>query len=518
MLNKIKEVDGMKKHNYFNKIMSVITAVAITLPMCMLTVSASAYTVPEECPNCISFNTHFYRANNELCDTLANGMKKLETEIDIERFNASVDKVKSAMRVASEMHPELFYISKTTFGIIMGANAVKVIPKYTYKTDKIPDMQEQLGEKTDYILSKITPDMSNFQKTMIIHDEIVLGCEYSNTVDSQYLRTSVYDCLVNGYANCQGYASSMSYLLEQVGIKSEIVESSQMNHVWNLVEIDDKYYNLDATFDDPTPNKFSFVSHKYFLLSDVAIKTYPNISIHYGYNAYHSASSKIYDDSYFKTINTKLCYSNGYFYAADNNHDSENAKKLVKLDSSGNFIMAVAKISDKWYAPGGYRYWQDGFISTDELNGDIYFNLNDSICKFTVATGQVHIVSDDINVSDYNYIYGMHISQDGRFFVNLVNAPTADPNIKEVKILPESKHERLNISLVGNDILIPKFTLGDVNSDGDLSVVDVTLLQMICSGSLEPTEVQTLAADYNSDGKVDINDATALQIHLTSEN
>lgn len=267
----------MKKHNYFNKIMSVITAVAITLPMCMLTVSASAYTVPEECPNCISFNTHFYRANNELCDTLANGMKKLETEIDIERFNASVDKVKSAMRVASEMHPELFYISKTTFGIIMGANAVKVIPKYTYKTDKIPDMQEQLGEKTDYILSKITPDMSNFQKTMIIHDEIVLGCEYSNTVDSQYLRTSVYDCLVNGYANCQGYASSMSYLLEQVGIKSEIVESSQMNHVWNLVEIDDKYYNLDATFDDPTPNKFGFVSHKYFLLSDVAIKTYPNI-------------------------------------------------------------------------------------------------------------------------------------------------------------------------------------------------------------------------------------------------
>lgn len=160
------------------------------------------------------------------------------------------------MRTVSEISPDLFYVSKTTYGLAIGSCVARVIPTYIYSNEQIVQMRSELESKTNEILAKIQPNMTDFQKAAIIHDEIVLNCEYSNSPDAQYTRTSVYDCIVNGYANCQGYTSSMSYLLEKVGINSEIVESSQMNHIWNLAEIGGNYYHIDATFDDPTPDRY----------------------------------------------------------------------------------------------------------------------------------------------------------------------------------------------------------------------------------------------------------------------
>lgn len=217
------------------------------------------------------------------------------------------------MRTVSEISPDLFYVSKTTYGLAIGSCVARVIPTYIYSNEQIVQMRSELESKTNEILAKIQPNMTDFQKAAIIHDEIVLNCEYSNSPDAQYTRTSVYDCIVNGYANCQGYTSSMSYLLEKVGINSEIVESSQMNHIWNLAEIGGNYYHIDATFDDPTPDRYGFVSHKYFLLSDSAIKTSSDISVHYGFKTNNSCTGTAYDNSYYKNLNTKFCYSNNLF-------------------------------------------------------------------------------------------------------------------------------------------------------------------------------------------------------------
>lgn len=86
-----------------------------------------------------------------------------------------------------------------------------------------------------------------------------------------------------------------------------------MNHIWNLAEIDGNYYHIDATFDDPTPDRYGFVSHKYFLLSDSAIKTSSDISVHYGFKTNNSCTGTAYDNSYYKNLNTKFCYSNNLF-------------------------------------------------------------------------------------------------------------------------------------------------------------------------------------------------------------
>lgn len=507
----------MKKHISLYRILSVLTAVAITATMCITTASAAAQDAQDQTRHCITYNQDFYNANSELCDTIAFGMQNMQSEIDVEKYQLSIEDIKKAMRTVSEMNPQLFYVSKTTFSCAIGNCVARVVPKYTYAAEQVNEMREKLNNRTNEILAKVSTEMSDFQKAVIIHDEIVLNCEYSNTVQGEFLRNTIYDCLVNGYANCQGYTSSLSYLLEQVGINSEIVESSQMNHMWNLVEIDGSYYHIDATFDDPNPDKFGFVSHKYFLLSDSAIKNSPDISVHYGYNTINTPDSTLYDGSYYKTLNTKLCYIDDLCYAADNNNGSEYAKKLVVLNPESNYAEPVAEISDKWYTGDGFAYWQDSYISVAELGGNIYFNLNNAICRYNVCDGTVNRITDKTNTYDNTYIYGMKVNQNGSFLIDLKNSPTDSANIFTIDPLPENKYEKLCIGLgAGNSNTVPNYVSGDINNDGGLSVQDVTLLQMICTRSLETTNVQELAADFNKDGKIDVNDATALQVFLSS--
>ena len=55
------------------------------------------------------------------------------------------------------------------------------------------------------------------------------------------------------------------------------------------------------------------------------------------------------------------------------------------------------------------------------------------------------------------------------------------------------------------------FPIGDVNSDGDISVVDATLVQKYIVGLESLTDLQKKSADVNDDGLIDIQDATDIQ-------
>ena len=101
-------------------------------------------------------------------------------------------------------------------------------------------------------------------------------CEYdkkacdSNDLSPQ-ARTA-YSVLVRHKAVCEGYTMAYRYLLNLAGIRSEEVLSDKMTHCWNYLYLNDKWYHVDVTWDDPLfqPDKTK-ISHEFFLLSDDAI-------------------------------------------------------------------------------------------------------------------------------------------------------------------------------------------------------------------------------------------------------
>ena len=58
---------------------------------------------------------------------------------------------------------------------------------------------------------------------------------------------------------------------------------------------------------------------------------------------------------------------------------------------------------------------------------------------------------------------------------------------------------------------VPMKAIGDVDMDGDVTIIDVTVTQRYLAGMKELTPEQLLYADVNDDGEVEILDATILQ-------
>ena len=60
------------------------------------------------------------------------------------------------------------------------------------------------------------------------------------------------------------------------------------------------------------------------------------------------------------------------------------------------------------------------------------------------------------------------------------------------------------------------FPIGDVNSDGDISVVDATLVQKYIVGLEKLTDLQKKSAEVNGDGEISVVDATLIQKYIVS--
>lgn len=132
-------------------------------------------------------------------------------------------------------------------------------------------------EQEDYVdseVSEILKDiikvgMNDYQKEKAIHDYIVANLAYDTTLKNY----SSYEGLKNGQTVCTGYAQLAYKMLNESGIEAKIVVgvANGEDHVWNLVKLDNIWYHLDCTWDDPIPNVKGRILYNYFNLNDKEI-------------------------------------------------------------------------------------------------------------------------------------------------------------------------------------------------------------------------------------------------------
>jgi len=254
-------------------------------------------------------------------------------------------------------HPDLYY-ARTGYGVSYNKTSkliTKISPQYFQNIDEEAFFTEVQNAK-----SIITEDMDDLQIAIAMHEYIVLHCEYDKerladkTIPKESY--SAYGVLVNRIAVCQGYALAYKYLMNEFGIECYIVTSDAMNHAWNIVAIDGSLYQLDATWDDPTWDKYGLVRHSYLLQSDEEFqKSATNHSRHYDW--YVTKGSGIvdlqadgtkYDNAFWRDVCSPLLYDGSdtkkYYYIAkektlesrayNNNGISATADQLTTLDTA----------------------------------------------------------------------------------------------------------------------------------------------------------------------------------------
>ncbi len=149
----------------------------------------------------------------------------------------------------------------TTYKLNNGSDNIVICFEMEYRTTKEQD--RELQKKAKEILDSLhLENDSDYEKVRKIYNYICSNVtyDYDHWKDETYeLQYTAYAAACQNKAVCSGIANLFYYLAKSAGLDVRIQTND--THAWNLVQINDKYYYVDATWDlgkDET-------SYEYFL-------------------------------------------------------------------------------------------------------------------------------------------------------------------------------------------------------------------------------------------------------------
>lgn len=206
--------------------------------------------------------TYTIQFGNTFYDILSqeNGSDKLQEEYQ------------TAIEAFTYDNPDVFYIDVTKMYINIETIQKIFSTKYnvyinsakdpTYLLDgftskeQIDQCESQVIAVKNQILNQIA-GKNDIEKMRYIHDYLVDTIEYDQTFGEKNIY-NIYGALVSKTCVCEGYAKASQYLLNEAGLENIIItgtatnsDGKTENHAWNYVNIDEKWYAIDTTWDDP---------------------------------------------------------------------------------------------------------------------------------------------------------------------------------------------------------------------------------------------------------------------------
>ena len=139
--------------------------------------------------------------------------------------------------------------------------------EYTLSYYDDAQQESEVDEKVSEIIESLElEEKTDFEKIAAIHDYICDNVECASSEEEGDLLHTAYGALIDGRAVCQGYSVSLYRLLLEAGIDNRIIfgEGRSMDgeagaHTWNIIELNDEYYYIDATWDDVGYNHLYFM-------------------------------------------------------------------------------------------------------------------------------------------------------------------------------------------------------------------------------------------------------------------
>ena len=483
----------MKNRRFFTK----VTAVAVAAVMALSAFGATAFAAGRTPAGYIQENADFETAHADVIEYIYQQTMQFQERINIYDYNISVSDYATLRNSLIGTYPELTVLLDNLYGYSYSYYSserpiVEFVPQYGYSAEEGAQRLERFYDMADYFLGFVNDDMDDFTKALVLHDELAIHGEYiaqKTLDDGTAVMSSDYSQMVEGWGRCETYTEVYAYLLAQNGIRSEIIDSSSMQHEWLKVQLGGKYYNVDLTWDDPIYDRPGKASHNYFLWSDEEFQTKSSVKdAHTDYTYAHAASADYdaYDNLH--GFNSQVCWLDGSLYAID-----ENSEQLVLYDRLTDGITPLKDVSG-WWSAGGYTYWPGVFSSLVAYGGLLYYNSPDAVYSFNPATGETEKVADNEATEE---LYGLRRIDNILYGVNAPN-PNVTGTLTALYALPAIEPE-------------PDYTLGDVNNDGEIDIRDATEVQRYLVNYIDFDRAQWLAADFDLDGSVSVTDVSAIQ-------
>jgi hypothetical protein len=169
-------------------------------------------------------------------------------------------------------NPQVFWIVNVYSYGYSDSNKDTYVQLYSYvPQSQCNSMIQQVNTKVSAIIKAMPLGLSEFDRELYLFDYITKTCSYDTAAEkdtSLWKSFNVYGALINGKVVCEGYARSMQLLSSYSNLQSILVsgQGSGVNHMWNLMKINESWYHLDITWcDNDTP------IYNFFNVTDAAI-------------------------------------------------------------------------------------------------------------------------------------------------------------------------------------------------------------------------------------------------------
>ena len=259
--------------------------------------------------------------------------------------------------------------------------------------------------------------LTDLQKALLVHDRLAEWCEYDydNYVkDTQKLTAlpkesfTAYGVLWKGVGVCQGYAEAYAHLMDRLGIKNRFAQSTQINHIWNIITIGGKEYYVDVTWDDPNWDRYGVVLHTNFLVSYSQLKTDHKAT---DFNSITTQTST-YDTAFWRESKTAFqLIGDSDIYYIDNEDNADNAAVLRRWTGSSRSAELTINSDVNWNHVGNYT-------CLSQKQGKLYFSTAKKLWSYDPLARSFAVVFTPSMPNARDCIYGFTVRNE-MYLLNL---------------------------------------------------------------------------------------------------
>ena len=136
------------------------------------------------------------------------------------------------------------------------AYTVEIVPDYYLYFAQEQEVTARLAEVYEELA--LSETASDEEKISAIYRYVCTHVQYDEIHRKNpyyHMKSTAYAALVNHRATCQGYCVLLYRMLRENGVDCRVVtgigvdDGGEQLHAWNIVKLDGRWYNLDATWD-----------------------------------------------------------------------------------------------------------------------------------------------------------------------------------------------------------------------------------------------------------------------------
>ncbi|HAG14687.1 MAG TPA: hypothetical protein DCG49_12630, partial [Ruminococcus sp.] len=316
---------------------------------------------------------------------LRTAWKNLSSTVSMQKYHMTIDEL-------SDVYYDLLYTEGDWFYVGSGFNystnpdgtVAGIVLSYNYSKSEIPAMIRSFNQKITEIGGMVNSNWSDAEKVLFLHDYLAEHCQY----DLTYVACDAYAAMIGGTAICQGYALAMCVLCRSLDIPCYAITSDEINHMWNVVQVDGKWYQVDVTFDDSAPDLIGHADHTYVLRSDAAMMADPEHKAddwnYFTEGQTISCDSERFADAFWvNSVDTIQPLSDGSWVFGkllpnDQIMYSDQICSTISVCSPDGTVTPLRTIQQSWTSPTGGSYITC-YVCSQVYGDKIYYHTDQEI-------------------------------------------------------------------------------------------------------------------------------------------